>query len=275
MLSYLLHHRTNKVITSLGPTLPYSVEDGVDQGETISPLLWKIYYDPLISRIHTEHQGFIGEIPSIRPKEIHTSVMAYMDDSLWIAPDKTFLTNILHTASSFYNFANIKVNPTKSILATNSKDLDNSITFENEQLTAIANGTPFKYLGAWFSTNKKQIPVQKEIIAEATINLKKLQFAYITEKQAIYIINSVIFPCLLYRLHSIFLSNTQINTLNKICTSLVKHKARLAQGVPNSFLFNPDIYALSNLAQAQLSSLVTILQKNLSHHSFDSLFLKL
>ncbi|CAG8717207.1 12795_t:CDS:1, partial [Ambispora leptoticha] len=108
--------------------------------------------------------------------------------------------------------------------------LDKTIVFDNEQLTAIANGTPFKYLRAWFSTNKKPTLVQKEIMAEAVINLKKLQFAYITEKQAIYIINSVITPRLLYRLYSSFLSAAQTNALNKTCIKLIKNKAKLARG---------------------------------------------
>src|SRR5690242_3553785 len=36
LLAYLLQNRTNKVITSLGLTTSYAVEDGIDQGETIS-----------------------------------------------------------------------------------------------------------------------------------------------------------------------------------------------------------------------------------------------
>jgi hypothetical protein len=160
-------------------------------------------------------------------------------------------------------------------LVTNSTDSDNSILFDGEQLITINNRKPFKYLGAWFSTNKRPTLVQKEIMAEVTINLKKLHFANITEKQAIYIINSVIIPRFLYRLYSSFLTSAQANTLNKMCTQLVKQKAKLARGVPNSFLHNPDIYALTNIAQAQLSALVTTLQKNLNHSDFDSSFLKL
>ena len=197
LILFLLHYWSNRVITSLGPTAPYAVEDGIDQEETIPPLLWKIYYDPLISRIHTEHLGYCSDIALQNPKTIHASVMAYMDDSLWITHNKNSLTRILHTVSSFYKFANIKVNSSKSTLVTNSANPDKSIIFDNERLVAIADGTPFKYLGAWFSTNKRPIQVQKEIIAEATINLKKLQFVYITEKQVIYIINSMIISQLL------------------------------------------------------------------------------
>ncbi|CAG8753520.1 2513_t:CDS:1, partial [Ambispora leptoticha] len=75
--------------------------------------------------------------------------------------------------SSFYKFASIKVNSHKSILTTNSTTPDKSILFDNEQLTAIKNRTPFNYLVAWFLTSGKPISVQKEIIAKAIINLKK------------------------------------------------------------------------------------------------------
>ena len=92
LLTYILTHRNNRIITTLGLTPSYAVEDEIDQGETISPLLWRIYYDPLITRIYTEHNGYEGTIPSKpSPKTIHTSIMAYMDDSLWIAPSKDHL----------------------------------------------------------------------------------------------------------------------------------------------------------------------------------------
>ena len=42
-----LKDRKNRVITDLGMTDEYSMENGIDQGEIMSPLLWIIYYDPL------------------------------------------------------------------------------------------------------------------------------------------------------------------------------------------------------------------------------------
>ncbi|KAF0528883.1 reverse transcriptase [Gigaspora margarita] len=103
LITFLLLHRTNRVITDLGLTEPYPVQDGIDQGETFSPLLWKIYYDPLISTIQQRYTGYTSTIPTTPPREINTSVMAYMDDSLWIAPNKETLMDILTTATSFYS----------------------------------------------------------------------------------------------------------------------------------------------------------------------------
>src|SRR6185312_12709104 len=151
ILTFILHNRTNRIITDFGLTTPYDVEDGIDQGETISPLLWRIYYDPLITRIYKEHTGYEETIPTNpAPKHIHTSIMAYMDDSLWIAPNKKQLEKILTTANSFYKLTKIKVNPNKSILATNTCSQDKTINFEGQPIIAQKLSEPFKYLGAWF-----------------------------------------------------------------------------------------------------------------------------
>ena len=124
--------------------------------------------------------------------------MAYMDDSLWVAPSKNSLQEILITANSFYKFARIKVNPSKSILATNSLSEEKTITFNNENINAINKSKPFKYLGAWFSFTSNPTNNQKTIISEANSCITKLQKSYITEKQAIYIINNIIIPRISY-----------------------------------------------------------------------------
>ena len=265
LLTFLLFNHTNQVITDYGLTKPYPVEDGIDQGETFSLILWKIYYDPLISRIHKEHIGYQGITQTQpTPRHIQASVMAYMDDSLWIAPNKSSLTQILATANSFYNFAMIKVNPTKSILATNTISEDKTITFNGEILKAIDNSQSFKYLGAWFSITGKPMTTQKVILTEALSCATKLQKSFITEKQAIYIINNVIISRISYRLNSSFLSNAQLSSLNRCYTNIVKQKARLSRSLPNSFLYHPDIYGLKNFTQNQNSHLTSTLLQNLN-----------
>ena len=46
--------RSIKVITSLGLTEAFVVGDGIDQGEAISPLIWWIFYDPVLYRIQED-----------------------------------------------------------------------------------------------------------------------------------------------------------------------------------------------------------------------------
>src|SRR5260364_398365 len=112
ILTDLLVDRQNQVITNLGLTLPYQVQNGIDQGETITPLLWQIYYDPLITYIYTNSSGYTTETSWITNLKSHTrekakthySVLAYMDDTLWIASSCNELANIISIAESFYTW---------------------------------------------------------------------------------------------------------------------------------------------------------------------------
>src|SRR3989337_4345640 len=54
-------NRKNKVFTAYGDSPEYEMLTGIDQGETISPLLWRIYYNPLLCRIKDTQKGYTQE----------------------------------------------------------------------------------------------------------------------------------------------------------------------------------------------------------------------
>ncbi|CAG8749061.1 25274_t:CDS:1, partial [Gigaspora rosea] len=91
-------------------TKAYKVENGLDQEETMFPIFWRIYYDLLIMKIDREFKGFSMSVKTPTGSEYKTnlSVMAYMDNSLWIAESKIQLEEILKTALSFYKMTGIK-----------------------------------------------------------------------------------------------------------------------------------------------------------------------
>src|SRR6266536_576585 len=47
-------NRSIKIITSYGLTEAFVAGDGIDQGEAISPLIWRIFYNPLLHRIQED-----------------------------------------------------------------------------------------------------------------------------------------------------------------------------------------------------------------------------
>ncbi|EXX57946.1 hypothetical protein RirG_202460 [Rhizophagus irregularis DAOM 197198w] len=61
---------------------------GIDQGEVISPLLWTIYYDPLLAEINSLKMGyeiehcFKSNVQSDQEEKlrINISSQSYMDD---------------------------------------------------------------------------------------------------------------------------------------------------------------------------------------------------
>ncbi|CAG8640432.1 20825_t:CDS:1, partial [Gigaspora rosea] len=97
---------------NLGQTKVYKVKDGLDQEGTMSLIFWRIYYDLLITKIDRDFEEFSMSVKTPTGNEYKTnlSVMAYIDNSLWIAESKIQLEEILKTASSFYKMTEIKVN---------------------------------------------------------------------------------------------------------------------------------------------------------------------
>lgn len=103
MIINLFTNRKNSVFTEFGNTNQYNIKIGIDQGKVISPLLWIIYYDPLLCEIQNQKLGYImkhswkkdvyRQDTSTITQEIPT--LAFMDDTTWIAPSQTNLKKIL------------------------------------------------------------------------------------------------------------------------------------------------------------------------------------
>ena len=79
-------------------------------------------------------------------------MLAYIDDTIWIAYTKNELEQIINTAFSFFQIANIQVNLLKSILITNSPNTT-PINFINQTITPHPKHKLFKFLGYWFILN--------------------------------------------------------------------------------------------------------------------------
>ena len=69
-----------------------------------------------------------------------------MDNTIWIAHIKNELEQIINTASSFFQIANIQVNILKSILITNSPNII-PINFINQTIIPHPKHKSFKFLG--------------------------------------------------------------------------------------------------------------------------------
>src|SRR6185369_5203656 len=92
------------------------VQDGLDQGETHSPILWRIFYDPLLCAIgqlqNTKYkmQTVSEEIP---PSINH---LAFVDDTVWISNSKEGISQILNKAESFFQRNDIEINTDKTVV---------------------------------------------------------------------------------------------------------------------------------------------------------------
>ena len=150
----LFTDRTNKIITNLRLTDPYTIHDRIDQEETITSLLWRIYYDPLLCKITKSYKGYTLQTNILNQNtSINISVsanfptLAFIDNTIWLAESKNQLEEIITTITSFFSLANITVNLAKSVLATITKSKDPQIIFDHTTIKGLHNNQAFRFLG--------------------------------------------------------------------------------------------------------------------------------
>jgi len=129
-ITNLFTNHTNQIFTYHGTTNPYNVLVGIDQGEVICPLLWCIYYDPLLC--HIQNQPDLGyrlshswSTTATGPTDQSLSATipdtAFIDDTTWITSSQSNMESILSIADSFFILNDIQINDDKAILLTNDQ----------------------------------------------------------------------------------------------------------------------------------------------------------
>src|SRR4051794_30753322 len=80
LTSKLFTDRYNTVITHYDHSIPYKTEISIDQGESLFPLLWIIYIDPLLTMLNKKASTpyIIDSDPSV--PQVSTATLAFIDD---------------------------------------------------------------------------------------------------------------------------------------------------------------------------------------------------
>jgi len=264
----LFNNRRIRIITAHGLSDSFVAADGIDQGEVISPLLWRIFYDPLLSRIQQDTSlGYNMEATwntSIHSQQtdsinLRTAAMAFADDTAWIAHSKDNLETIISISNEFFDINDININGKKSELIT----INASVPSQERNVimgsdNAIVNATlphqPVRYLGAWFKSspnNKHTIDlIQNEITSfKRCLCMKKL-----TNSHIIYLINTVLLPKLEYLITACALTEKKAHHLFKPIMHLAKRKCGLASTTGNHILTHPHILNMNTLWQSMIAS---------------------
>ncbi|GET62489.1 RNA-directed DNA polymerase from mobile element jockey-like [Rhizophagus irregularis DAOM 181602=DAOM 197198] len=238
----------NSVFTAGGLSNPYDVMVGIDQGEIISPLLWCIYYDPLLTAIQQEHFGYrvkakkkinLYENIEVEVKQNITS-MAYMDDTNMLAGNKEELEKILKTADDFYTLNDIQINKEKSELLLKKKNFNFNekieLEFGNQKIKIKPKGKTesLRILGVWFNIYNDNNFIKQQAFDEVkNLSNNLLKNKCITDKISSYIFNAVILPRIEYRTQTIILSEKDCEKIMVPYRKNFKNKLKLASTAPN------------------------------------------
>ncbi|EXX68462.1 reverse transcriptase family protein [Rhizophagus irregularis DAOM 181602=DAOM 197198] len=141
-------NRFNKILVNNELTESYHVKDGIDQGEVWSPILWRIFYDPLLSRLNElkEETGYSLNEEKIIDRgnnekellEISINVTAFIDDTTLISKNKQQLKKLIEICHQFFKINDIKANVSKyELIKINNKVED--LIIEGEPITKVNN----------------------------------------------------------------------------------------------------------------------------------------
>ncbi|GES91125.1 hypothetical protein GLOIN_2v1827388 [Rhizophagus clarus] len=261
-------NRTNKVIVNGEFTKEYEVEDGVDQGEVWSPLLWRIFYDALLTRLAKikNETGYTMETTkhidinkNISKKlEITYNASAFMDDTTLIGGNKQKLIKMIEICHEFFEINDIKANIKKyELIRINSSEdnENNELIINNEKIEKVNNPEENRFLGIYFRHDNRR-KVYKDRI-RSTINdaCRLFRWKKLKEKQIIAIWNIVIIPRIEYQLQAIVLTEDECNELIRKINVLIKHSCDLPSTTPNFLLHDKDIYGLKHIYNLQIENL--------------------
>src|SRR6266540_1424801 len=262
-------YRQNAVLTKGRLSSYYDVKIGIDQGEVISPLLWCIYFDPLLCEIADLHKGYtlthrwMSNVTTAEQQSLQEQIAAlgFMDDANWISDSLENLEEILAVADDFYSLTKAAINKEKSKLLTNATDGSSPIPIKFGQniIPIQPSKGAVRFLGVKINIHLNHSLVKKEIRAliRKFVNLTKTK--PITDKQFCYVANHVLFPQLLYKIKNTPLSETECTTFNQSIRSLYKHKCHFPKTAPNATMHNRMFYNLSNIWTEQIAEIATSL----------------
>jgi exonuclease III/ribonuclease HI len=268
----LFNERKFQVITEYGLTKTVTAGDGIDQGETMSPILWRIFYDPLLCKIQDNKElGYTMQCrwhPNMETEvedslELRSAAIAYMDDTTWIANSKQSLQKTLDEAREFYKANDSQINSRKSVLITinssESQEENNHVHagLDGGKVERIKPDEYTRFLGVWIgSKNQKKDTIHR--IQEEVNKIKvPLERKKITDKQALYILNRVLIPRIEYRMQTCHLSEKECELLTSKYRGILKKKAEICGTLPSSAVHQKDIYNLKNIWDLQIESQIS------------------
>ncbi|GET52393.1 RNA-directed DNA polymerase from mobile element jockey-like [Rhizophagus irregularis DAOM 181602=DAOM 197198] len=275
----LFTRRNNKIITHYGNTSGYRVKIGIDQGEIISPLLWVIYLDPLLTTLNREAcDPFILKSSALldyslieyKQHNLPVSHITFMDDSTLIASSKRGIKDRLSITAEFYTLNNTQANSAKYILLS-SEQFSQTIIFNlfpsplipicTLTLKALALFVSFRFLGVWFCLSASSHFVHNQTTSmvkdmTALLSPKKLLAQHVT-----YLYNVVLLPRLEFRLQTTLFAESTINRMVSPILFLIRQMAGLVSVTPLPALFTLLPFSIQQAFSRFLSSHVASWQK--------------
>ncbi|KAG9298015.1 hypothetical protein G9A89_018843 [Geosiphon pyriformis] len=175
---------TNCIMTDFSLTGGYQVHNSLDQNEVFSPLLWHIFYNPLLCEIkHQEsickyklnsHFIFKNDHAESRAElSFFFAASAFVDDTIWVGSSQNATQHILDVVGEFFWINNISIN--------NDKTVAISINSRSE---------PHQYLGIFLLTKSFSKPSLAKTNSDIYFFTNLVLQKTVSDKQLLYLVSA-------------------------------------------------------------------------------------
>ncbi|KAG9306566.1 hypothetical protein G9A89_004763 [Geosiphon pyriformis] len=262
---------TNQVMTDFGLTSGYHVHDGLDQGEIFSPLLWCIFYDPLLCEVKRQenvceyrlNSHFVSKNGRSKSQAGFSSfftVSAFVDNTIWIDSSQMATQHILNVVSKFFCVNDISINNDKTVvISINSRVSNLSLSISSSPISIAKKEESHQYLGIFLSTEGLSKPslvkAHLDICFFTNLMLRKA----VSDKQFLYLVSAVLHPIVSYRTQFSFIPVGMCSKWDALIRKGLKLKSGLPLDFPNNVIQHPLFYGLKSFFQVQSKSKIASL----------------
>ena len=234
----------NRIINTIhGDTNAFSPEIGLPQGGKLSPLLWNLFYQPLLKLLDKHSDGFkINNLPW------KITAVAYADDLTPVSTTKEDFQKQLDIIYSFLAFHGMKMNPTKSHILTNIKSsqenfpTNKSFKLGNTFIESIKEPTEItRILGTWISFDNNTSATRKHALAAFHKAINVMQSKRFEGPMISNLIQSTIVSTLVYRLQHVPITKTDAQHINVHIRSAIRKCTNLPKSTNLSIFQTKDL----------------------------------
>jgi exonuclease III/ribonuclease HI len=251
----LYAHATTRIRTEHGCTSPIPIERGTVQGDTLSPVLFILFMEPLMRWMHVGGRGYrYGCLSPEENDRYHCSAAAYADDLAALTNTLEDLHIQCDKISAYAEWAGLRVNHTKcaataiwhnksrscpsldgptgnATLAAMRRDLTNTVRIGNTSVPYYPPTKPYKYLGIQLTFSldwKAQAARAMEIVKEKGTAIAT---SLATPGQRLRMLQQCVHSSVAYAFAAMPYTKQDIATLD---TTLAGY-AKKCYGLPRSF----------------------------------------
>ena len=221
----MIENTTTRLTTAYGLTEEIKVTRGVRQGDIISPSLYVLFLNPLLSWLKEGGNGY----------SIGTDIFdigAYADDMTLMSESGHGIRNMMEKVNVFMDHNNVLINEDKSTYHWINDD-STLLETRGRKLRVEGDLGLFTYLG-W--TTNLRLDWTEQIESLMTKYIQGLHFVMqeknLTINQRVKLINSMLHPIITYRTRLMYIDdNTWLESLDKLTVRMLNRRGGLDRNI--------------------------------------------